>query len=134
MNNYITIPKRLLFPSMFVLISLIALTSTGLAGELNIYSHRQPFLIKPFIEAYEAETGTKVNIVYASKGLAQRLQAEGSRSPADLILTVDIARLHVYADKKLLAPVSSRILTETIPQHFHFQDLQKFFLIALHPP
>ena len=117
MNNYITIPKRLLFPSMFVLISLIALTSTGLAGELNIYSHRQPFLIKPFIEAYEAETGTKVNIVYASKGLAQRLQAEGSRSPADLILTVDIARLHVYADKKLLAPVSSRILTETIPPH-----------------
>ena len=87
------------------------------AGELNIYSHRQPFLINPFIDAYKEKTGTKVNIVFASKGLAQRLQAEGKRSPADLILTVDIARLNVYADKNLLAPVQSQILTDNIPPH-----------------
>ena len=87
------------------------------AKELNIYSHRQPFLINPFIEAYEKETGTKINIVYASKGLAQRLQAEGSRSPADVILTVDIARLSVYADKNLLATVSSDVLRKNIPSH-----------------
>lgn len=86
-------------------------------AELNIYSHRQPFLIEPFIEAYTAETGTKINIVYASKGLAQRLQAEGELSPADVILTVDIARLSVYADKDLLAPVDSEILMANIPVH-----------------
>jgi len=122
MTNCITIHKSIFLAPIFTLIALITLTTTGLAGELNIYSHRQPFLIKPFIEAYEVETGTKVNIVYASKGLAQRLQAEGSRSPADLILTVDIARLHVYADKKLLAPVSSLILTENIPAHLRDPD------------
>ena len=86
--------------------------TSAAAAELNIYSHRQPFLIKPFIDAYKAETGTKINIVYASKGLAQRLQAEGSRSPADVILTVDIARLSVYADKDLLAVVNSETLKE----------------------
>ena len=86
-------------------------------GELNIYSHRQPFLIDPFIAAYEKRTGVKVNIVYARKGLAQRLQAEGSRSPADVVLTVDIARLYVYADKNLLAPVDSAVLTKNIPAH-----------------
>ncbi len=85
--------------------------------ELNIYSHRQPFLIEPFIEAYTAQTGTKINIVYASKGLAQRLQAEGELSPADVILTVDIARLSVYADKDLLAPVESDILAKSVPEH-----------------
>lgn len=85
--------------------------------ELNIYSHRQQFLIQPFIDAYEAQTGTKINIVYASKGLAQRLQAEGERSPADVILTVDIARLSVYADKDLLAPVTSEVLTKNIPDY-----------------
>jgi len=84
---------------------------------LNIYSHRQPFLIKPFLDAYQKETGTKINIVYASKGLAQRLQAEGARSPADVILTVDIARLYVYADKKLLQSAESAILKANIPQH-----------------
>lgn len=88
------------------------------AGEtLNIYSHRQPFLIQPFIDAYTAKTGTEVNIVFASKGLAQRLEAEGNRSPADIVLTVDIARLSVYADKDLLAPVRSETLEKNIPAH-----------------
>ena len=38
------------------------------AEELNLYSHRQPFLIKPFLDAFTAETGVTVNVVYASKG------------------------------------------------------------------
>ena len=87
------------------------------ARELNIYSHRQPFLIDPFIEAYEKTAGVKVNTVHARKGLAQRLQAEGARSPADVVLTVDIARLHVYADKDLLAAVDSAVLKRNIPAH-----------------
>ncbi len=115
-GNYVDMLKRLSFLLLFLL-SLITVSSTALANELNIYSHRQPFLIKPFIDAYESETGTKVNVVYASKGLAQRLQSEGSRSPADLVLTVDIARLHVYSDKDLLAPVNSSILTRNVPEH-----------------
>lgn len=87
------------------------------AGELNIYSHRQPFLIKTFLDAYTKATGTKINVVYASKGLAQRLQAEGARSPADLVLTVDISRLSVYADKDLLAVTSSDVLNRNIPAY-----------------
>ena len=91
-------------------------------GELNIYSHRQPFLINPFIAAYEKRTGVEVNTVYARKGLAQRLQAEGTRSPADVVLTVDIARLHVYADKDLLASVDSAVLRKNIPAHLRDPD------------
>ena len=102
---------------LFLVFGLTVFSAPLLAQELNIYSHRQPFLINPFIEAYEKETGTKVNVVYASKGLAQRLQAEGALSPADVILTVDIARLHVYADKELLAPVESEMLKTNIPAH-----------------
>ena len=89
----------------------------ALAQELNIYSHRQPFLINPFIHAYEKQTGVKVNVVYAKKGLAQRLQAEGRRSPADVVLTVDIARLYVYADKDLLASIDSAVLRKNVPAH-----------------
>ena len=94
----------------------------ALSQELNIYSHRQPFLINPFIEAYQNRTGVKVNTVYAKKGLAQRLQAEGARSPADVVLTVDIARLHVYADKDLLARVDSAVLRNNIPPHLRDPD------------
>lgn len=105
------------FGAFVVVASIMAFASPLRAGELNIYSHRQPFLIKPFLEAYTKKTGTKINIVYASKGLAQRLQAEGEHSPADVILTVDIARLYVYADKDLLAHVDSEILKRNIPAH-----------------
>lgn len=104
---------------MFVMLTgaSTTLTEAKAAEVLNIYSHRQPFLIKPFIDAYTAKTGTEVNIVFASKGLAQRLEAEGTRSPADIVLTVDIARLSVYAEKDLLAPVRSEALEKNIPAH-----------------
>ena len=54
----------------------------------------------------------KLNVVYSSKGLAQRLAAEGTNSPADIILTVDIARLYRYEDLDLLAKINSNILNE----------------------
>lgn len=92
------------------------------ASEVNIYSHRQQFLLQPFLDAFTTETGVKTNVVYASKGLAQRLQAEGEASPADVILTVDIARLSEYADLDLLAPVSSNVLKTNIPAHLRAKD------------
>ena len=92
------------------------------AAELNIYSHRQPFLIEPALDAYAAATGVKVNVVYSTKGLAQRLEAEGERSPADVILTVDIARLSVYAEKGLLAKIDSAVLNANVPAHLRGAD------------
>ena len=93
-----------------------------LSKELNIYSHRQPYLLKPFLDVYTKKTGIKLNVVYASKGLAQRLAAEGKNTPADLILTVDIGRLYIYKDKKLLAKIDSEILKNNIPKHLRSED------------
>ena len=87
------------------------------ASEINIYSHRQPFLINPFLEEFTKTTGIKTNVVYATKGLAQRLRAEGKNSPADVILTVDIGRLYIYEDMDLLAKITSQILDQNIPTH-----------------
>ena len=87
------------------------------ASEINIYSHRQPFLINPFLEEFTKKTGIKTNVVYATKGLAQRLRAEGKNSPADVILTVDIGRLYIYEDMDLLAKITSQILDQNIPTH-----------------
>ena len=96
------------------------------AAEINIYSHRQQFLLQPFLDAFTAETGINTKVVYASKGLAQRLQAEGEASPADVILTVDIARLSEYADLDLLAPVDSAVLAANIPANLRAGDNRWF--------
>ena len=106
---------------LFVFIALI-LTPYLNAKELNIYSHRQPFLINPFLELFTQETGIKTNVVYSKKGLAQRLKAEGENSPADVILTVDIGRLYVYDDLDLLAPIDSKKLQNNIPNYLRSPD------------
>ena len=105
---------------MFARFSLIALTLgttalPALADEVNIYSHRQPELIQPLLDAFTAETGITVNIAFVDKGMAERLVAEGDRSPADLVLTVDIARLMQVVDAGVTQPVQSDVLEANIP-------------------
>ena len=106
----------------FAALFMIGGPATAAAAEINIYSHRQQFLLQPFLDAFTAETGLKTRVVYATKGLAQRLLAEGEASPADVILTVDIARLSEYADLDLLAPVSSPVLAANVPAHLRASD------------
>jgi len=97
-------------------------TPSLFSKEINIYSHRQPFLINPFLELFTEETGIKTNVIYSKTGLAQRLKAEGENSPADVILTVDIGRLYIYDDLDLLASVNSAKLINNIPVYLRSPD------------
>ena len=123
--------SRMIFAALALIVMLqtgVASITSARAAELNVYSHRQPFLINPFLKAFEKKTGTKVNVVFASKGLVQRLLAEGQRSPADVVLTVDIGRLYAYADKNLFAKVTSPKLSQNIPVHLRDVDNRWFGL------
>jgi iron(III) transport system substrate-binding protein len=97
-------------------LALIACATPALAQEINVYSHRQPELIQPLVDAFTAETGISVNVAFVDKGMAERLQAEGDRSPADLVLTVDIARLLQIVEADVLQPVQSETLEANIPE------------------
>ena len=51
----------------------LALCTTALpalAEEVNIYSHRQPELIQPLIDAFTAETGITVNVAFSPSAWA----------------------------------------------------------------
>jgi iron(III) transport system substrate-binding protein len=111
----------------------LALSSTALpalAQEVNIYSHRQPELIQPLLDAFTAETGIKANIAFVDKGMAERLVAEGDRSPADLVLTVDIARLAQVVEAGVIQPVQSDVLEANIPAAMRDAGDQWFGLTA----
>lgn len=107
--------------SLFALTALAAATP-ALAAEVNIYSYRQPELIAPLTDAFTAETGIKVNIVFLNKGMVERLKAEGKRSPADVVLTVDISRLAAIVDAGLTQPVTSDSLTTNVPPSLRDPD------------
>ncbi len=120
--------RRLATAMAGMVVGLTGIAASAGAADLNIYSHRQQFLLQPFLDAFTAETGIATNVVYASKGLAQRLKAEGEASPADVILTVDIARLSEYADLNLLSAVDSAVLNANIPAELRASDNRWFAL------
>lgn len=97
----------------------ISLGLPVLAEEVNVYSYRQPELIKPLTDAFTAETGIAVNVAYLDKGMVERLTAEGDRSPADLVLTVDISRLAEVVEAGLTQPVESDTLRANVPSIYH---------------
>jgi iron(III) transport system substrate-binding protein len=97
---------------------------------VNVYSHRQPELIQPLVDAFTAETGISVNVSFVDKGMAEKLVAEGDRSPADLVLTVDIARLKQIVDAGVTQAVQSDVLEANIPAELRDAGDQWFGLTA----
>ena len=93
------------------------LTQTSLAAqEVNVYSYRQPTLVQPMLDVFTDQTGIQVNMVYAKKGMLERLKHEGKNTPADLIFTTDIGRLADIKAADLTRAVESDVLNQNIPQ------------------
>ena len=101
-----------------------------MAQEVNVYSYREPALIQPLMDAFTAQTGVAVNVAFLNKGLIERLRAESRRSPADLVFTVDISRLHGVKDAGLTQPVQNDALTNNIPAEFRDPENHWFGLTA----
>ena len=108
--------------SFLVLAISLVSASVHAGGEVNLYSYRQPFLIEPMLEEFTRQTGTKVNVVFAKKGMVEKIKAAGDNNPADAILTVDIGRLDALLKAELLESVDSAVLNETIPGHLRHPD------------
>ena len=102
--------------------SACAIAAPVFAEEVNLYSYRQPELLKPLTDAFTAETGIDVNVAYLKKGMIERLQAEGARSPADLVFTVDISRLNAIMEAGFTQPATSETLTANVPAAYHDPD------------
>ncbi|MGV7031796.1 extracellular solute-binding protein [Methylobacterium symbioticum] len=85
------------------------------AAEVNLYTTREPGLIRPILDAYTAKTGVTVNTVFVEKGLAERVAAEGERAKADVLMTVDIGNLIELVDRELAQPVKSAALESAVP-------------------
>jgi iron(III) transport system substrate-binding protein len=85
------------------------------AQEVNVYTYREPGLIKPLFDKFTAETGIKVNAVFASSGLEERIATEGANSPADLLISVDVARLTKAVEVGIAQPLTSPALETAVP-------------------
>ncbi len=102
---------------LLVLILLISCTGGNKQTEentdedqiINVYSHRHYDADKKAFERFTKETGIKINLVKAGADeLITRLDTEGENSPADVLITVDAAKLNRAKSKGLLQPVEAK--------------------------
>jgi iron(III) transport system substrate-binding protein len=95
--------------------------STGASAQdkvLNLYSARHYQTDEAMYETFTKTTGIKINRVDADDaGIVARLKAEGSASPADVIMLVDAARLASADAQGLFQPIKSAKLDAAIPAH-----------------
>mgnify|MGYP001427537727 CR=1 FL=1 len=120
------IKKKFTYTALFTALSVSSFAA--IADEVNVYSFRQPFLIEPIMQKFTEQTGIKVNILFAKKGLIERVKREGELSPADLVLTSDFNRLMTLNNENLTQAVNSKVLTENIPSQYRDPELQWFAL------
>jgi iron(III) transport system substrate-binding protein len=110
------------------LASLVAGPALAQSKEVNLYTYREPGLIRPALDAFTKQTGIKVNVLFAADGLAERMRSEGAHSPADLLIAVDIGRLQQAIDLGVVQPVKSDVLQKAIPAQFRDGGGQWFAL------
>lgn len=116
-NSHYDSQTHYMMPRTLVLIMLLfASGQTYAAEEVNIYSARKEALIKPLLDRFSDKYQIQVNLV-TGKGdaLLTRMQAEGKNSPADLLITTDVGRLHRAKEAGVLQAFSTPALLESVP-------------------
>ncbi|WP_198969068.1 Fe(3+) ABC transporter substrate-binding protein [Xylophilus sp. ASV27] len=94
---------------------LVAALPARAAEEVTLYTTREPALVAPLLSAFSAQSGIKVNTVFVKDGLLERVRAEGERSPADLLMTVDVGHLIDLVEGGVTQSVQSAALQSAIP-------------------
>ncbi len=110
-----------------VLSVFISISSADAAPTLTIYSARHYDTDTQLFAQFEAQTGATIRVLTAGDDeLIERLRAEGVRTPADVLLTVDAGRLWRAAQAGLYQPVDSPTLNQRIPPHLRDTEGQWF--------
>lgn len=103
---------------------LTAQANVPAGGELTLYTTREVALVQPLLSAFTAKTGTKVNTVFVKDGLLERVKAEGARSPADLLMTVDVGNLIDLVEGGVTQPLKSAEVDAAVPAPLRATDGQ----------
>jgi len=113
----------------FIAVALgLGLAGSAQTNEVLIYSARH-YGQEAAFEAFTKKTGIQVKMLTGNTGeLFERLKAEGDRSPADVLLTVDAGNLWNAARVGLLSKVDSPELTANIPAHLRDPENRWFGL------
>lgn len=108
--------KRLL---SIALLSAISTTANAEEKVLNLYSARHYATDEALYSDFTKKTGITIKrLELKDEALLERMRNEGPRSPADVVLLVDAARLAVAQEQGLFQPIQSKVLDARIPEQY----------------
>ncbi|MGQ0526379.1 MAG: Fe(3+) ABC transporter substrate-binding protein [Betaproteobacteria bacterium] len=98
--------------------TLLSMPASAQDGLLNLYSSRHYQTDEALYSNFTKSTGLRINRIEAGEDpLIERLRNEGSKSPADVLVTVDAGRLWRAEQLGLFAPTASKVLESRLPAH-----------------
>lgn len=84
--------------------------------EVHVYSSRHYDTDRELYDAFTRQTGIRVRLIEGDADqLIQRIRSEGANSPADVLITVDAARLARAKEAGILQPIRSQVLEARVP-------------------
>lgn len=108
-------PRLFLTPLRVLALGMV-LAAPAMADTVTVYSARNEQLIKPLFDAFTQETGTQIQVLTDKEGpLLERLKAEGAKTSADVLITVDAGNLWQASQMGLLRSIKSPVLNANIP-------------------
>src|SRR6201994_4560694 len=98
-------------------------SASSLAGQtITLYNGQHEQTTNALVQAFEKQTGVTVKVRSDDEDvLAQQIEQEGSRSPADVFFTENTPPLAMLDEKGLLAPVESKTLA-AVPSKYNAAD------------
>jgi len=101
----------------------VAAFALGGGADIVVYNGRSQYGDEAVFTQFEKETGLKVELRGGTAPeLYERLRSEGSDTPADLLVTTDLANLWRAKESGLLAPVDTPALRDHIPEQYRDGD------------
>lgn len=116
-------PRPFLAPIVrSVVVAGLAACASSAFADVTLYTTREPGLIQPILEQFTKDTGIKANTVFVKDGLLERVKAEAEKSPADVLMTVDIGNLIDLVQGGVTQPIESKVLNDVIPANLRGAD------------
>ena len=115
--------RRALFAAAAAAALLAPALAAGQERVVNVYSSRHYNTDRALYDSFTQATGVRVRLIEGDADqLIERIRNEGANSPADVLITVDAARLERARAANLLQPVRSQVLESRVPAHLRDPD------------
>jgi iron(III) transport system substrate-binding protein len=119
--------RRRLLPVLAVVgLALVAATAVlafSGSADVVVYNGRSQYGDEQSFRNFEKQTGEQLELRGGTAPeLFERLESEGSDTPADLLVTTDLANLWRAKEAGLLAPVTSEVLEDQVPPEYRDPD------------